>query len=57
MVDVARRAYPEQPGAIDMPTWLIRCQWCHAGLPTCPVCVMRDLCPKDIDRANAVRGA
>jgi uncharacterized HhH-GPD family protein len=57
MVDVARRAYPERPGAIDMPTWLIGRQWCHAGLPDCPACVLRDVCPKDIDRANAVRGA
>jgi uncharacterized HhH-GPD family protein len=57
MIDVARREYPERPGAIDMPTWLIGRQWCHAGLPDCPACVLRDVCPKDIDRANAVRGA
>ena len=57
MVDVARRAYPERPGAIDMPAWLIGRQWCHAGFPDCPACVLRDVCPKDIDRANAVRGA
>jgi len=57
MVDVARRAYPERPGAIDMPAWLIGRQWCHAGFPDCPACVLRDVCPQDIDRANAVRGA
>jgi len=57
MVDVARRAYPERPGAIDVPAWLIGRQWCHAGFPDCPACVLRDVCPKDIDRANAVRGA
>jgi uncharacterized HhH-GPD family protein len=57
MIGVARRAYPERPGAIDMPTWLIGRQWCHAGLPDCNACVLRDVCPKDIDRANAVRGA
>jgi uncharacterized HhH-GPD family protein len=57
MVDVARRANPERPGAIDMPTWLIGRQWCHAGLPDCPACVLRDVCPKDVDRANVVRGA
>jgi uncharacterized HhH-GPD family protein len=57
MVDVARRAYPERPGALDMPTWLIGRQWCHAGLPDCPACVLRDVCLKDIDWANAVRGA
>ncbi|MGH3302352.1 MAG: DUF6884 domain-containing protein [Streptosporangiaceae bacterium] len=57
MIDVARRAYPERPGAIDMPAWLVGRQWCHAGFPDCPACVLRDVCPKDIDRANAVRGA
>ena len=57
MIDVARRAHPERPGAIDMPAWLIGRQWCHAGLPDCPACVLNDVCPKDIDRANAVRGA
>jgi uncharacterized HhH-GPD family protein len=57
MIEVARRAHPERPGAIDMPAWLIGRQWCHAGLPDCPACVLSDVCPKDIDRANAVRGA
>jgi endonuclease III len=50
MIDVARRAYPERPGAIDMPTWLVGRRWCHAGLPDCPACVLRDVSPKDIDR-------
>ena len=57
MVDVARRAYPERPGAIDMPAWLIGRQWCHAGLPDCPACILRNVCPQYVDRANAVRGA
>jgi uncharacterized HhH-GPD family protein len=57
MIDVARRAYPERPGAIDLPAWLIGRQWCHAGLPDCSACALRDVCPRDINRANAVRGA
>lgn len=57
MIEVARRAHPERPGAIDMPAWLVGRQWCHAGLPNCPACILREVCPKDIDRANAVRGA
>ena len=57
MVEAARHAYPERPGAIDMPAWLIGRQWCHAGIPYCSACVLREVCPKDIDRANAVRGA
>jgi len=56
MLDVARRAHPERPGAIDFPAWLVGRQWCHAGLPDCVNCVLRDVCPKDIDRANNVRG-
>jgi uncharacterized HhH-GPD family protein len=57
MINVARRAYPERPGAVDFPAWLVGRQWCHAGLPDCPACVLRDVCPKDVARANAVRGA
>jgi uncharacterized HhH-GPD family protein len=57
MVDVARQAYPTRPGAIDLPAWLVGRQWCHAGLPDCAACVLSDVCPKDVGRANAVRGA
>lgn len=57
MVDVARRANPERPGAIDYPAWLVGRQWCHAGLPNCPACSIRHACAKDLERANAVRGA
>lgn len=57
MVEVARRAYPERPGAIDYPAWLVGRQWCHAGLPDCSACVLRNVCARDIGRANAVRGA
>ena len=57
MVDVARHANPERPGAIDLPAWLVGRQWCHAGIPNCAACVLRHVCPKDVSRANAVRGA
>jgi uncharacterized HhH-GPD family protein len=57
MVQVARQANPDRPGAIDFPAWLVGRQWCHAGLPDCPSCVLRDACPQDVSRANTVRGA
>lgn len=57
MVAVARAANPDRPGAIDMPAWLVGRQWCHAGTPKCAACVLRTVCPKDVSRASAVRGA
>jgi endonuclease III len=57
MLKVAREAHPERPGAIDLPAWMVGRQWCHAGLPDCAACVLRDVCPKDISRAHAVYGA
>jgi uncharacterized HhH-GPD family protein len=57
MVDVARRANPDRPGAIDAPAWLIGRQWCHAGYPDCGACALSTVCPKDLARANRVRGA
>ena len=40
-----------------MPAWLVGRQWCHAGLPDCPACILRDVCPKDVDRDSTVRDA
>lgn len=56
MVAVAREAYPDRPGAIDLPAWLIGRQWCRAGIPDCPNCALTDVCPKDIARAASVVG-
>ncbi len=57
MLDVARRAHTERSGAIDYPAWLVGRQWCHAGIPECAACVLRQVCPKDVSRAHAVCGA
>jgi len=57
MLDVARSAHPERPGAIDYPAWLVGRQWCRAGVPDCPNCVLSDACPKLITAASTVRGA
>jgi endonuclease III len=56
MLEVAREAHPERPGAIDFPSWLIGSTWCHAGEPDCPACVLTECCPKLVDRAAGVRG-
>lgn len=50
IVSVARTLHPERPGEIDMPTWLIGRQWCHAGTPNCGACPLSLVCPKIISR-------
>jgi endonuclease III len=57
MVQVAREAHPEHPGALDNPAWLIGRQWCRAGIPDCPKCPLREACPKFVERGALVRGA
>lgn len=57
IVDVARRLHPERPGELDFLAWLVGRRWCGAGVPNCAACVLRDVCPRDIDRASAVRGS
>jgi endonuclease III len=57
IVDVARRLHPERPGELDFPAWLIGRQWCGAGIPNCAACALRDVCPRDVDRASAVRSS
>ncbi|HZU51163.1 MAG TPA: hypothetical protein VE968_04730 [Sphingomicrobium sp.] len=50
IVAVARALHPERPGEIDMPTWLIGRQWCHAGTPDCGACPLNSTCPKIVSR-------
>ncbi|HSH82165.1 MAG TPA: hypothetical protein VLA19_26865, partial [Herpetosiphonaceae bacterium] len=57
MVAVARTAYPARPGAVDFPAWLVGRQWCRAGVPDCPACVLTAVCPKQIARAAMVRSS
>jgi endonuclease III len=52
IVSVARALRPERPGEIDMPTWLVGRQWCHAGTPICGGCPLEVLCPKIVSRIN-----
>jgi uncharacterized HhH-GPD family protein len=57
MLQVAREAHPKRPGEIDLPAWLVGRQWCHAGIPDCGACELRNVCPKDVAAAASVRGA
>ncbi len=36
MIEAARRAYPQRPGTIGAPAWVVGRRWCTAGVPDCP---------------------
>ncbi|MCI0634871.1 MAG: hypothetical protein L0206_13275 [Actinobacteria bacterium] len=57
MIQSARRVWPALPGALDPPAWTIGRERCHAGVPDCPACPIRHVCPKLVDRAASVVGA
>jgi uncharacterized HhH-GPD family protein len=57
MVQAARRLNPAQPGALDLPVWLIGRTWCHPGTPDCQHCVLFSVCPKEVERAAGVSAA
>lgn len=57
MIAVARELHPPRPGELDFPAWLIGRQWCTAGVPNCPDCVLRDVCPQEVTRAALVVGS
>jgi uncharacterized HhH-GPD family protein len=56
MIEIARQANLEHPGALDLPAWLIGRQWCRAGIPDCPECALTEVCPKLVERGSLVRG-
>ncbi|MFK4536186.1 putative HhH-GPD family protein [Bradyrhizobium ottawaense] len=51
IISVARTLDPGRPGEIDMPTWRVGRQWCHAGTPDCGACPLDAVCPKIISRS------
>ncbi len=55
LVDAARRAHPERPGALNLPLWTIGRRWCRATAPLCDACALAALCPRDVARADAMR--
>jgi uncharacterized HhH-GPD family protein len=57
MVERARAAHPDRPGALDLPMWEIGRTWCHRRDPACDACVITAACPKYVERGTAVTGA
>ena len=55
MVERARLAHPERPGALDLPAWDVGRRWCRPGDPDCDACPLGDACPRWIERAADVR--
>jgi uncharacterized HhH-GPD family protein len=53
---VARRLYPDLPGALDLPAWDIGRRWCRQTDPDCPACPLNVACPRLIDRGTEVPG-
>jgi endonuclease III len=57
MVEAARALYPERPGALDLPAWIVGRSWCKARDPLCDECALGDVCPRLVARGDAVKGA
>jgi uncharacterized HhH-GPD family protein len=51
MIGVARALHPEQPSALDLPTWVIGRTYCAAGAPQCAQCPLTRVCAKDVEGA------
>lgn len=46
LLEAARSLYPEYPGALDLPSWLIGRKYCHPRKPECSSCPLVEDCPK-----------
>ena len=55
LVERARLAHPERPGALDLPAWDVGRRWCRPRDPDCDGCPLAEACPKWIDAAADVR--
>jgi uncharacterized HhH-GPD family protein len=53
----AAEAYPEAPGRLDLPTWLIGRQWCRPVDPRCDDCWLSEECPRLTERSVEGVGA
>jgi uncharacterized HhH-GPD family protein len=42
----ARTVYPECPGMLDLPAWLVGRTWCRPTVPLCGECPLASGCPK-----------
>jgi uncharacterized HhH-GPD family protein len=61
----ARAVFPDSPGTLDLPAWLIGREWCRPRAPRCDACRLGAVCPRLLDRtpegvgrrsAGSVRG-
>jgi len=57
MIDAARHHWPERPGLLDLPAWVIGRNWCRPRDPDCGSCPITSACAQRIDAAEGVRGA
>ena len=55
IVEQARVAHPERPGALDLPAWDVGRRWCRPRDPDCDACPLAEACPRWIERAADVR--
>jgi len=56
MISVARAAYPERPGAMDLPAWVVGRTWCRPSAPDCPACPVREVCAQRVAAGDRVSG-
>jgi len=42
----ATRLYPESPGTLDLPAWLVGRETCRPTNPRCDVCRLSEVCPR-----------
>lgn len=57
MVEAARTWWPERPGLLDLPSWVIGRRWCRPSNPECEACAIGQDCARRIDAAALVREA
>lgn len=53
----AREAWPQAPGRLDLPAWLIGREWCRPRDPLCDECWLGDVCPRLVERSVPGVGA
>ena len=48
--EAARSACPEEPGVLDLATWLIGREYCRPREPRCDACRLAEACPRLVSR-------
>jgi len=55
--EAARAACPEEPGVLDLATWLIGREYCRPREPRCDACRLGSACPRLVSRSVTGVGA